>query len=621
MDLGKILLLRPSRAQSSPSSSMDTSTVSSHFSLARSHLELNLTVDQIEKWEDQPAQRWDMYSNLPTPLCSPNANHNRHALAPEEGMLWPGSSESGGITSPLTAFDPAKRPLVGRRDLGSDMIPEFPRKDQPCLNIRKVVDVVDMMAALARLRGAEIIPEGRSAVPSIPSSSGISQAQRTHVDIRKQFWGASAAPRPRSLLLSCQLPDLLCVDMMSSRHWGWAAPDVPRTEKTVSREIFLVSGNDFTRHYAKSFFPQTHALYVGCSSTNEPVVVCVLPNLLDVAGESVEEFMSSETAPSPSIPDKRHGRSDEYQLTALIFSQRGAWETTLSILPSGFRSRLAASFSGPSVFPTLSQLKAALQRDRPDIKSDRISRISGKIFPQFSKKLLDYADRTFPKGFKFGVVYCKAGQAREEEMLRNLHKDASPAYLGFLEWLGPLSLLRGWPHYAGGLDTVRDCSGTHTIHGVIQNPSLSETTFDDSRLELIFHVATLMPFVASDSQATDRKRHIGNDIVTLVFQDRDAPPFSPTSIRTHFAHVYIIVRECTPESYHVGVVSKNNVPSFGPPLPATQYFRRDQTFRKWLYYKLVNAERASLFHPTFRTIVCQARKELLADLIQSIHPQ
>jgi hypothetical protein len=139
-------------------------------------------------------------------------------------------------------------------------------------------------------------------------------------------------------------------------------------------------------------------------------------------------------------------------------------------------------------------------------------------------------------------------------MLRNLHKDASPAYLGFLEWLGPLILLQAWPHYAGGLDTVRGSSGPHAIHGVIQNPSLSETTIDDSRLELKFHFATLMPFVASDSQATDRKRHIGNDNVTLVFQDRDAPPFSPTSIRTHFAHVYIIVRECTPESYHVGVV-------------------------------------------------------------------
>src|SRR3546814_7999703 len=47
----------------------------------------------------------------------------------------------------------------------------------------------------------------------------------------------------------------------------------------------LVSGNDFTRHYAKSFFPQTHALYVGCSSTNEPVVVCVLPNPLDRSEE------------------------------------------------------------------------------------------------------------------------------------------------------------------------------------------------------------------------------------------------------------------------------------------------------------------------------------------------
>ena len=61
------------------------------------------------------------------------------------------------------------------------------------------------------------------------------------------------------------------------------------------------------------------------------------------------------------------------------------------------------------------------------------------------------------------------------------------------------------------------------------------------------------------------------------------PPFPPTSIKTHFARVYIIVRECTPESSHVGgVVSKNKIPSLDPPLPATPNFRRDQTFRKRL---------------------------------------
>lgn len=39
-----------------------------------------------------------------------------------------------------------------------------------------------------------------------------------------------------------------------------------------------------------------------------------------------------------------------------------------------------------------------------------------------------------------------------------------------------------------------------------------------------------------------RKRHIGNDIVTIVFQEPGARPFTPRSIRSHFQHVFVVVR-------------------------------------------------------------------------------
>ena len=43
-----------------------------------------------------------------------------------------------------------------------------------------------------------------------------------------------------------------------------------------------------------------------------------------------------------------------------------------------------------------------------------------------------------------------------------------------------------------------------------------------------------------------RKRHIGNDIVTIVFQEPGAQPFSPKNIRSHFQHVFVIVRVHNP---------------------------------------------------------------------------
>ena len=39
-----------------------------------------------------------------------------------------------------------------------------------------------------------------------------------------------------------------------------------------------------------------------------------------------------------------------------------------------------------------------------------------------------------------------------------------------------------------------------------------------------------------------RKRHIGNDIVTVIFQDLGCEAFSPRCIRSHFQHIFIVVR-------------------------------------------------------------------------------
>ena len=44
-----------------------------------------------------------------------------------------------------------------------------------------------------------------------------------------------------------------------------------------------------------------------------------------------------------------------------------------------------------------------------------------------------------------------------------------------------------------------------------------------------------------------RKRHIGNDIVTVIFQDPEAKPFCAKNIRSQFQHVFVVVK-CIPAS-------------------------------------------------------------------------
>ena len=46
----------------------------------------------------------------------------------------------------------------------------------------------------------------------------------------------------------------------------------------------------------------------------------------------------------------------------------------------------------------------------------------------------------------------------------------------------------------------------------------------------MFHVSTLLPYTIGDAQQLQRKRHIGNDIVAIVFQEQNTP-FCPDMIQ------------------------------------------------------------------------------------------
>ena len=60
------------------------------------------------------------------------------------------------------------------------------------------------------------------------------------------------------------------------------------------------------------------------------------------------------------------------------------------------------------------------------------------------------------------------------------------------------------------------------------------------------HGVSLIPPPAPQTFQLLRKRHIGNDIVTIVFQEPGALPFTPKNIRSHFQHVFVIVKVHNP---------------------------------------------------------------------------
>uniref|UniRef100_A0A671W010 Signal induced proliferation associated 1 like 3 n=1 Tax=Sparus aurata TaxID=8175 RepID=A0A671W010_SPAAU len=227
--------------------------------------------------------------------------------------------------------------------------------------------------------------------------------------------------------------------------------------------------------------------------------------------------------------------------------------------------------------------------------------------PKVTEQLLKLDEQGLSQKHKVGVLLCRAGQSTEEEMYNN--EEASPAFSAFLELLGEQVLLKGFTKYAAQLDTKTDSTGTHSLYTTYQG------------YEVMFHVSTMLPYMPNNPQQLLRKRHIGNDIVTIIFQEPGALPFTPQNIRSHFQHVFVIVRVHNPCSentcYSVAVTRMKDVPPFGPPIPSSVTFRDPETFRNFLLAKVINAENAAHKSEKFHTMATRTRQEYLRDLAEN----
>uniref|UniRef100_A0A914DYP7 Rap-GAP domain-containing protein n=1 Tax=Acrobeloides nanus TaxID=290746 RepID=A0A914DYP7_9BILA len=209
--------------------------------------------------------------------------------------------------------------------------------------------------------------------------------------------------------------------------------------------------------------------------------------------------------------------------------------------------------------------------------------------------------------YKVGVLYCKAGQSTEEQMYNNEH--SSPAFEEFLDFLGNRVRLKGFDSYKGGLDTRGDTTGEYSIY----------TEYHSH--EIMFHVSTMLPFTPNNRQQLSRKRHIGNDMVTIIFQEPGALSFSPITVRSHFQHVFIIVRvnnPCTDNvTYSLAVSRAKDVPAFGPPIQPGATYQKCAEFHDFLLTKIINAENAVHRSKKFASMAARTRREALKDLAEN----
>ncbi|KAI8367896.1 hypothetical protein EDC96DRAFT_506444 [Choanephora cucurbitarum] len=139
---------------------------------------------------------------------------------------------------------------------------------------------------------------------------------------------------------------------------------------------------------------------------------------------------------------------------------------------------------------------------------------------------------------KIGVLYVGKGQTHEVDILANTY--GSPDYVRFLNALGTIQQLRGRTGNSGGLDREMDIDGPFAYF------------WKDDVTEAVFHVATLMPTdLTRDPQCSAKKRHIGNDYVSIVYND-SGMDYAFDTLPSQFNFINIVV---SPHSISTEAVS------------------------------------------------------------------
>ncbi|XP_036444690.1 rap1 GTPase-activating protein 1 isoform X1 [Colossoma macropomum] len=254
------------------------------------------------------------------------------------------------------------------------------------------------------------------------------------------------------------------------------------------------------------------------------------------------------------------------------------------------------------------QLPTAVELAKMLCASVNVSSFEVVSYLKAPELITAFDEHRVSQNFKFGVLYQKEGQLTEEDILSN--NEESEEFKDFLSILGQTVKLRGFTGFRGGLDVSHGQTGSEAVF----------TSFHGR--EIMFHVATKLPFTDGDTQQLQRKRHIGNDIVAVVYQEGHTP-FICDVITSHFLHCFIAVRRVKKENgtdggdggaFQVSVTAREDVPPFGPPLPNPPIFTEGSVFREFLLTKLINAEISCYKAERFSKLELRTRSSLLEAL-------
>jgi hypothetical protein len=275
-----------------------------------------------------------------------------------------------------------------------------------------------------------------------------------------------------------------------------------------------------------------------------------------------------------------------------------------------------------------------------------------EMFPnlKIEKELLKLDEHRTSFQYKTGLLYIRDGQSTEAEWFGN--NETTESFKRFCSILGHIVDLKDHKGFHGGLDTKNDNTGERSLYTQWNYDAVKECAIEPTptgtgnrknpdmlEFEIMFHVSPFLPFTAGDDQQIQRKRHIGNDLVSIAFIDRYTDQsslsmetiFDPQLIRSQFLQVYIIVHESmwkrnpfdadTVLCYRVFTTSAVEVPDFSPSLPDPPIFpvetpEEQKQFRNFLLAKIVNAENAAFESTRFKTFHTRTYQGLMDSLLK-----